>query len=168
MTKGPLLRDVLAAPDLVGKVNAAWLEKNRRLNFTANRKSGFVMPERLSLGDLEASFVKFWSKGGRQGWRNITGRNPMTHADGITFLCPLCFRNNGGAIGTHIVICWFAHVPLKDPKTGRDISPLPGRWHVSGSGLEDLSFVGPGAASVLLLGGCNWHGFIRNGYIVPA
>lgn len=84
----------------------------------------------------------------------------LGEADGISFLCPKCFQANGGPIGTHSVICWFeGHV--RD-----DVQPKPGRWNPTGSGYGDLSFVpGRKSHSVLLLGGCAWHGFITNGEI---
>jgi len=80
----------------------------------------------------------------------------VAHAQGIKFLCPVCFTKNGGPVGTHLVICWFSGVPQK-------IDPRPGRWNPEGTSIDDITFVGPGAASVKLTGGCNWHGFIKNG-----
>lgn len=81
----------------------------------------------------------------------------LAEADGVMYLCPLCFKNNGGAIGTHRVLNWFVG------KVPDDVDPKPGRWNPSGTGLHDLTFVGPGAVSVLLTGGCGWHGFVSNG-----
>ena len=76
----------------------------------------------------------------------------------MIFLCPKCFEANRGPVGTHAVICWFQdrHVPPTE-------SPGPGRWQASGTGIDDLTFVGPGAASVQLTKGCQWHGFVRKG-----
>jgi len=81
----------------------------------------------------------------------------ITEADGLFFLCPKCFGINGGNVGTHAVICWFVG------KVPDDADPKPGRWNPSGTGLQDLTFIGPGAASVLLTSGCGWHGFVMNG-----
>ena len=81
----------------------------------------------------------------------------LAEADGVWFLCPKCYADNGGEVGTHSVICWFVG------KVPDDAEPKPGRWVPSGSGIDDLTFVGPNAASVLLTGGCRWHGFVRNG-----
>jgi hypothetical protein len=85
----------------------------------------------------------------------------LGEAHGIRFLCPKCFHENGGPVGTHSVICWF------EGRVSDDVDPKPGRWNPTGSGYGDLSFV-PGAKSnsVLLLGGCAWHGFITNGEAV--
>ena len=82
----------------------------------------------------------------------------LADAQGVMFLCPKCYAENGGPVGTHMVLCWFAGRGVPE-----DEAPLPGRWNPSGTGIEDLTFVGPGAASVLLTAGCCWHGFVRNG-----
>lgn len=80
-------------------------------------------------------------------------------ADGLMFLCPKCFSANGGPVGTHSVICWFVgRVP-------DDIDPKPGRWTPSGTCLDDVTFVPSEgrSCSVLLTGGCGWHGFVASG-----
>lgn len=106
----------------------------------------------MKLRDLEPHFLTIESE------RVDKYTDDISKADGIIFLCPKCFAANGGSVGTHSIICWF---------TGRNIppekSPGPGRWNAQGTGYDDLTFVGPGAVSVLLTGGCGWHGFIRNG-----
>lgn len=86
-----------------------------------------------------------------------TDATSVAEAHGVMFLCPLCFRTNNGPIGTHRVLCWFVGCV---PDT---VSPKPGRWNPSGTNLDDLTFVGPGAVSVLLTSGCGWHGFVKNG-----
>jgi len=74
----------------------------------------------------------------------------LSEADGVSFLCPKCFPG-------HSVICWFTG------KVPDDAKPSPGRWNPSGTSIDNLTFVGPGAASVELLGGCLWHGAVVNG-----
>ena len=81
----------------------------------------------------------------------------IENCDGIEFLCPLCFKNNGGKVGTHMIICWKPSVP-------QHIYPAPGRWSIKGSGLEDLSLVA-GSSSVFLQSGCKAHFFVENGEI---
>lgn len=82
----------------------------------------------------------------------------LAEADGVQFLCPKCFDANGGAVGTHSVICW-------SPSVSQDTSPTPGRWELHGTSLEDLTLVA-GSSSVLLTGdGCQAHFFVRNGQI---
>lgn len=85
----------------------------------------------------------------------------IAEARGIMFLCPKCFVANGMSdVGTHHVVCW-------DPSVPQEVSPGPGRWALTGTGFEDLTLVA-GSSSILLLGGCNWHGFIRNGVATDA
>lgn len=83
-------------------------------------------------------------------------------AHGITFLCPKCFRDNDGAIGTHCVNIAFDGRAIPDEE---GISLLSNgtqvRWNASGSSLDDLSTT----PSILLIGGCAWHGYITNGEV---
>ncbi len=80
-------------------------------------------------------------------------------ADGVMFLCPLCFDTNRGSVGTHSCICWRPRVP-------QTWNPKPGRWEFQGSSLQDLTLIA-GSSSILLLGGCAAHFFIRGGHIEP-
>lgn len=85
----------------------------------------------------------------------------MATAHGIRFLCPKCYATNAGKSGTHSVICW-----SRSRGTPEDAQPGPGRWTFEGTGFSDLTLNGDpvGAArSVLLTGGCAWHGFVTNG-----
>ena len=121
---------------------------------------------RIALRDLDAKLVGI---GGAIVGGNLvrvferqappTGTFDLANADGIRFLCPKCFTFNGGPVGTHRVWCWFVgRVP-------DDRLPVPGRWIPGGTGIDDLTFRGPGAASVLLTGGCGWHGFVKSGAV---
>lgn len=124
----------------------------------------------MKLVDLDAAFLKFLQKpdtwveihdGQRvevSGVRHFHQKvDSLADADGVSFLCPLCFKNNHGRVGTHLVICWFKG------KIPDSVVPGPGRWNPSGTGLGDLTFVGPGAYSVRLTSGCMWHGFVKDG-----
>lgn len=106
-----------------------------------------------SLKELKARFMHRRP----DGWSDCGDK--LEGADGVCFLCPKCFAENGGSsVGVHSVICWFVgRVPP-------ELTPGPGRWNPSGTGLDDLTFVPPGATSVQLTGGgCGWHGFVTNG-----
>ena len=88
--------------------------------------------------------------------------NALADAQGVKFLCPKCFAANGGPVGTHAVICWSRSSGIPD-----DAEPS-GRWTLDGTGYGDLTLNGdpPGnARSVLLIGGCEWHGFITDGEV---
>lgn len=114
----------------------------------------------ISLVDLNAQFLKHrtYSYEYEGDVTDVQVNHPvdtLAEATGITFKCPKCFKPDGGG---HYVICWFTGVPC-------DVSPGPGRWNPAGTGLSDLTFVPPGAVSVLLKGGCGWHGHVRNGCV---
>ena len=113
------------------------------------------------MADLDPHFIRHEVRGGRP-WRVTVPT--LAEAQGIRFLCPKCFKANGGPVGTHGVICW-----SRSRGAPEDATPLPGRWTLDGTGVDDLTINGdpPGnARSVLLLGGCEWHGFVTNGEIV--
>lgn len=107
---------------------------------------------KIPLAQLEARLVRHTGSGGFQEVESLAD------ADGLWFLCPLCFERNKGPVGTHSVLCWF-HGRVAD-----DLDPKPGRWNPAGTGLADLSFVGPGLTSVLLQSGCKWHGYVEDGH----
>lgn len=106
----------------------------------------------IPLKTLNARFLR------RINERQRAHVDTLYEAQGIMFLCPKCYTVNGGAVGTHTVVCWFA-----DRGVPTDETPGPGRWTPLGSSLDDLTFVGPAAASVNLAGGCDWHGFVQDG-----
>lgn len=99
----------------------------------------------MKLSEHYHFFVKYNPATG--GWKsNVT----FAEADGVYFTCPKCPNGHG-------VLCWFAgRVPA-------ELSPGPGRWTPSGTGIEDLTLT----PSVHLIGeGCGWHGWVRNGTTV--
>jgi hypothetical protein len=77
-------------------------------------------------------------------------------AQGVLLLCPLCFERNGGEVGTHTVLIWFADRGIED-----HWRPLP-RWRVSGTGFEDLTL----SPSIAIGQPCGWHGFVQGGIIL--
>ena len=107
----------------------------------------------LLLADLEPQLLRLVPGGERQGAEQV---DALALAQGVWFLCPKCFQANGGRVGTHMVMCWFRERGVPDTAT-----PGPARWAVSGTGLADLTL----SPSIQLLGGCNWHGFVRGGVI---
>ena len=103
----------------------------------------------MNLSTLEAVFMRIKVPG--QLYDRV---DDLSQAQGIRFLCPLCFAANNGPVGTHSVLCWFRGRGVPDTE-----EPLPGRWEVSGTGLSDLTL----SPSVLITTGCRWHGWVRNG-----
>jgi hypothetical protein len=84
----------------------------------------------------------------------------LAEAQGLIFLCPKCFAENGGAVGTHSVLCWFLGRGVPDSE-----EPGPGRWEALGTGVDDLTFRA-GSSSILLTSGCRAHFFIRDGEVI--
>jgi hypothetical protein len=108
----------------------------------------------MKLTELNPKFLK------RDDSHHFRHVETIGEADGLWFLCPKCFLANGGAKGTHGVICWSPSVP-------QDTSPTPGRWNLVGSSFDNLSLVA-GSSSVQLNGGCSWHGYVKNGEVTDA
>ncbi len=81
----------------------------------------------------------------------------LSEAQGINFLCPMCFAKNGGSLGTHSVSISFADRGVKDEQGSHNKEGRPVRWNIiGGTGLDDLQL----SPSILLEVGCGWHGFI--------
>lgn len=113
--------------------------------------------EKTKLSELQARFVMLGSE-------DAVIAVPIEEAQGIVLLCPKCFNEPPrGPIMVHKVICWFRN---RKVPTGQE--PGPGRWNISGKGIDDLTFVAPGNLSVQLYGGCDAHFFIKDGWAVDA
>lgn len=76
-------------------------------------------------------------------------------AQGILFLCPVCFVKNGDAIGTESMLCWFRDRGVLD-----NAVPGPERWIASGTGFDDLTL-----SPSINVANEHWHDFIINGEI---
>lgn len=115
----------------------------------------------MRLTDLEPTFLRYETRDdGRIYYVSVP---TIQEAQGVEFLCPKCFAANGGTVGTHAVICW-----SRSRGVPEDAKPGPGRWALNGSSLSDLSLDAdpPSTArSVLLSGGCEWHGFVTAGEV---
>lgn len=113
------------------------------------------------LTDLDPEFLRYVvEEGGKVYWRPV---RTLQEAQGIKFLCPKCFAANGGAVGTHAVICWSRSRGVPD-----SVNPGPGRWKMAGTSFADLTLGAdpPSTArSVNLHGGCGWHGFVTMGVV---
>lgn len=85
----------------------------------------------LPLAVLDAELIRLTET----GWTLVTD---LSEARGVTLVCP------AGRSHSHVLYFADRGVPADHP------AQLSGRWQVTGTGLHDLSFVGPGAASVLM------------------
>lgn len=96
--------------------------------------------------------------------RTFVNVETVAEADSLWFLCPKCFRQNGGPVGTHGIRVDFlgrrvpAHICIHNDQG------QPVWWSVEGTSIEDIT-TNP---SILILGGCAWHGWIRSGQAVEA
>ncbi len=112
---------------------------------------------RIPISKLSPEFLRYESK---DLFRRV---GKMAEANGVCFLCPLCYERNGfSGVGVHNVICWSKSGGVPD-----DAIPGPGRWRLVGAGITNLTLAAePGKSrSVLLIGGCGWHGFVTDGVV---
>lgn len=106
----------------------------------------------MRLADLEPEWTVATTSGGFRRTDNFA------EAQGIIFACPYHYRKNGGLVGTHSILIWFAGRGVPDEYT-----PLP-RWSIAGGDSFDNLSVTP---SIDLTRGESdeWHGFITNGQV---
>ncbi len=109
----------------------------------------------VNLRQLDADLIKLGET--VDGGTVLTPVNRLEEADGVMFLCPACYRKNGGPRGTHTVVCWRRGVDMKH-------RPGPGRWLFTGETVANLTL----EPSVHLTSdqGCGAHFYIRHGDIV--
>ena len=135
-----------------------------------------------SLSELQAHFVRYETKdepvqivaGDQATWRERgcpteTVIRPVERtipvqsfgdAQGLWFLCPKCWMANGNSdVKTHWCDTTFAGRGALDSQGTHGKDGKPVRWNPTGTGIGDLSLT----PSVLIEGGCGWHGFITNG-----
>lgn len=102
----------------------------------------------MKLTELEPKFKRTCPEGKQLLFETVES---FKDAQGIMFLCPHCFRKNGGPVGTHRVLVWF-----EGRGAPPEYTPAP-RWQVSGSSMDDLTI-----KPSIRVNDC-WHGFITNG-----
>ncbi len=106
----------------------------------------------MKLTDLEPKFLK------RENDHSFWFHTGIAEADGIEFLCPVCFQKNGGPVGTHAIICWTPQVP-------QTTDPVPGRWNMQGTSFADLSLIAGSSSVFLTTAACKAHFFVKSGEI---
>jgi hypothetical protein len=142
----------------------------------------------VRLRDLDAYFIRYetrieecevivgdaatWNERGKPT-QKVTGPREymvrvetLAEAQGIFLQCPKCARFDGesGAEGLrvargHYLQVTFADRGVADSQGCHGKNSEPTRWQVLGTGLDDLTT----KPSILLYGGCEWHGCITNG-----
>lgn len=116
----------------------------------------------MKLRDLDAHFIDSATPQPNESFCH-ENNPPLSAAQGLLFLCPLCFARNGGAAGTHSIL-----IPFKDRCVPPGFEPTLPRWAASGSGIDDLTIspsidLSSDGAGHPRHEGCAWHGFVRNG-----
>lgn len=132
----------------------------------------------MRLTELEPEFVRYDTR--RQLITVVVG-DPLTWKDGdpteeverdvewtlpveafgeaqaVQFLCPKCFAEKDGAVGCHLVRVTFADRGVTPTQGCHNSKGEPTRWQiVEGNSFDTLRL----APSILLEGGCNWHGHV--------
>ena len=131
----------------------------------------------MKLTDLEPQFIRYeegiadkWHgkklEDGSTQWGGFPVQmkryvDTLADAQGVMFLCPLCFTKNNGSINTHQCEVTFSDRGVKNEDGVHNNLGLPVRWSVTGSCYDDLST----QPSVLVQGGCGWHGFLTDGNV---
>lgn len=108
------------------------------------------------LTDLKGRFIRAVDA---KSWEAVP---TIATAQGIQFKCPACLKITPDP---HSIICW-----SESRGAPVDIRPLPGRWALQGTSLEDLTLNGEigRSRSIQLTGGCAWHGYITDGEVTDA
>ncbi len=134
----------------------------------------------MKLIDLEPRFIRYetkqelrdfivgdhetWQERGQPVEKRLTDCeyhiyvDKLAEAQGIMFLCPKCFEQNKGIVGTHSIQVTFDGRNVLSHE-GVQNKEGPVRWQVSGNDYNDLTI----QPSILLLSGCGWHGYVTNG-----
>lgn len=123
----------------------------------------------MRLTELDPRFVRYRKEDGHEIKTFATADTdgsftvpvPFGEAQGIEFLCPLCFAKNAGPVGTHYCDVTFADRGVPDDLGTHNKEGKAVRWTVSGDTFENLTTT----PSILIEGGCGWHGFITNGEV---
>jgi hypothetical protein len=116
----------------------------------------------MKLTDLEPQFMRYVTNESGNYLHHV---ETVAEAQGIQFLCPVCFVKNGGNVGTHGIEVSFADRGVQDHQGSHNREGKPSRWNVSGTGYTDLTTT----PSILIdpaKPACDgWHGYITNGEV---
>lgn len=115
----------------------------------------------MKLTDLEPQFIRYETSD-HEYLRHV---DTLTEAQGIQFLCPVCFVKNSGPIGTHAIEVSFSGRGVADHQGSHNREGKPSRWSVNGTGYDNLSTQPSILIDPALPACAGWHGFITNGEV---
>lgn len=122
----------------------------------------------MRLTELEPQFERYESRPSEPGGspcEYLRHVETLADAQGIVFLCPVCFTKNGGAVGTHGIEVSFADRGVLDHQGSHNKEGKPSRWAAAGTGYADLTLL-PSILCDPAKPACDgWHGFITNGEV---
>jgi hypothetical protein len=115
--------------------------------------------------ELEPQFMRYETRPQPQAdaGKYLHHVNSLDEAQGIHFLCPICFVKNGGNVGTHLIEVTFSGRGVSDDEGSHNREGKPSRWGVSGTGYSDLSTTPSVLIDPALPACAGWHGYITNG-----
>ncbi len=136
--------------------------KPRLIRYDVRREETEMLPPEYRGADQSER----WHADGEPTIRELVDRTDhipaatVAEAQGIIFLCPKCFTENGGARGTHTVMVTFSGRGVPDDVGSRGTAG-PTRWTATGDSIERLSTT----PSILLPPPCcGWHGYLTDGH----
>lgn len=124
----------------------------------------------MRLVNLEPQFVRYQTGPHPSQAAGLTSEylhhvDNLDEAQGVQFLCPVCFVKNNGPVGTHAIEVSFADRGVQDHQGSRSRTGQPSRWRASGTNYSDLSTQPSILIDPALPACAGWHGFITNGEV---
>lgn len=115
----------------------------------------------MKLIELEPQFLRYETS----DHEFLRATDSLADAQGIRFLCPVCFIKNSGPVGTHGIEVSFAGRGVKDNQGSHNREGKPSRWNVTGTDYGDLTtqpsiLIDPAPPAC-----AGWHGFITSGEV---
>jgi hypothetical protein len=121
----------------------------------------------MKLTELEPQFMTYETR----PYPSVDAGNYLHHvgtlveAQGVQFLCPVCFVKNSGPIGTHVIEVSFAGRGVQDNQGSHNREGQPSRWNATGTGYSDLTTTPSILIDPALPSCAGWHGYITNGEV---
>ena len=110
----------------------------------------------MRLVDLEGQLYRY------AGEKTFSPVNTVEEADSVMFLCPKCYADNNGPVGTHSIRVDFAGKNVPEDVCMHNGEGNAVWWNASGTNINDLTLT----PSIQILKCCGWHGWVTNGETV--